>query len=146
MAKYNLYNTDSIQNEFEKLFLANWISQERMQSLVCLWPRCSQICIIWFIEILKEKFRSIRWLRENMLESIVSSFLNRFLGDYFENFSSENLNVGILSGIATVENLHMTSTALQTMLNAPLKVTDGKLSKLHLQIPWTGTFKLLSFS
>ena len=81
-----------------------------------------------------------------MLESIVSSFLNRFLGDYFENFSSENLNVGILSGIATVENLHMTSTALQTMLNAPLKVTDGKLSKLHLQIPWTGTFKLLSFS
>ena len=34
MAKYNLYNTDSIQNEFEKLFLANWISQERMQSLV----------------------------------------------------------------------------------------------------------------
>ena len=77
-----------------------------------------------------------------MLESIVSSFLNRFLGDYFENFSSENLNVGILSGIATVENLHMTSTALQTMLNAPLTVTDGKLSKLHLQIPWTGTFKL----
>ena len=75
-----------------------------------------------------------------MLESIVSSFLNRFLGDYFENFSSENLNVGILSGIATVENLHMTSTALQTMLNAPLKVTDGKLRKLHLQIPWTGTF------
>ena len=74
-----------------------------------------------------------------MLESIVSNILNRFLGDYFENFSSENLSVGFLSGEATVENLKMTQSALKTIFNAPLSVTNGKLGKLTLKIPWTGS-------
>ena len=47
-----------------------------------------------------------------MLESIVSSFLNRFLGDYFDNFSSDNLTVGLWNGEATVGQLNMTPSAL----------------------------------
>ena len=43
-----------------------------------------------------------------VLESIVSSFLNRFLGDYFDNFSSDNLTVGLWNGEATVGQLNMT--------------------------------------
>ena len=46
-------------------------------------------------------------------------------------------SVGFLSGEATVENLKMTSNALKTIFNAPLKVIDGKLGKLTLKIPWT---------
>jgi len=45
--------------------------------------------------------------------------------------------VGFLSGEATVENLKMTQSALKTIFNAPLSVTNGKLGKLTLKIPWT---------
>merc|ERR1712037_469453 len=73
---------------------------------------------------------------ENMLESIVGSILNRFLGEYFENFSSANVNVGLWNGDAKVENLRMTHNALKTALNLPLAVTNGHLQTLELAIPW----------
>ena len=40
-----------------------------------------------------------------MLESIVGSILTRYLGDYFSNFSANNLNVGIWNGDAKIEGL-----------------------------------------
>ena len=71
-----------------------------------------------------------------MLESIVGSILNRFLGEYFENFSSANVNVGFWNGDAKIENLRMTENALKTALNLPLAVRNGHLQMLQLAIPW----------
>ena len=57
-----------------------------------------------------------------VLESIVSSFLNRFLGDYFDNFSSDNLTVGLWNGEATVGQLNMTPRIGTSCFFAPYDI------------------------
>jgi vacuolar protein sorting-associated protein 13A/C len=42
-----------------------------------------------------------------MLEGLVSSLLNRFLGAYIENFDPKQLNVGIWSGDVKLRNLKL---------------------------------------
>lgn len=42
-----------------------------------------------------------------MLESLVASLLNRFLGSYVENFDPKQLNIGIWSGDVKLKNLRL---------------------------------------
>ncbi|RMZ73838.1 vacuolar sorting-associated vps13 [Pyrenophora seminiperda CCB06] len=71
-----------------------------------------------------------------MLEGLVSTLLNRFLGMYVQNFDPKQLNVGIWSGDVVLRNLELRREALD-QLRLPLNVIEGHLGSLTLSIPWS---------
>ena len=71
-----------------------------------------------------------------MLEGLVATLLNRFLGMYVENFDVKQLNIGIWSGDVKLRNLQLRKEALD-QLRLPLNVIKGHLGQLTLQIPWS---------
>ena len=71
-----------------------------------------------------------------MLEGLVATLLNRFLGMYVENFDTKQLNIGIWSGDVKLRNLQLRKGALD-QLHLPLNVVKGHLGQLILQIPWS---------
>ena len=71
-----------------------------------------------------------------MLEGIVATLLNRFLGMYVQNFDPKQLNIGIWSGDVKLRNLELRREALD-QLRLPLNVIEGHLGQLTLQIPWS---------
>ncbi|KAH3685434.1 hypothetical protein WICPIJ_003592 [Wickerhamomyces pijperi] len=70
-----------------------------------------------------------------MLESLAASILNRFLGDYVENFDPKQLNIGIWSGDVKLKGLRLKKESLDA-LKLPVDVKFGHLGQLTLQIPW----------
>eukprot|EP01122_Echinamoeba_exundans_P003714 TRINITY_DN1378_c0_g1_i1.p1 TRINITY_DN1378_c0_g1~~TRINITY_DN1378_c0_g1_i1.p1 ORF type:complete len:3355 (-),score=763.88 TRINITY_DN1378_c0_g1_i1:110-10174(-) len=70
-----------------------------------------------------------------MLESIVSSLLTKYLGDYVEGLDTNNLNIGITKGDVVLANLRLKKSALDG-LELPVVIKEGFLGKLSLQIPW----------
>lgn len=71
-----------------------------------------------------------------MLEGLVASLLNRFLGMYIRNFDPKQLNVGIWSGDVKLRNLELRREALD-QLKLPINVVEGHLGALTLTIPWS---------
>jgi len=71
-----------------------------------------------------------------MLEGLVSTLLNRFLGMYVQNFDPKQLNVGIWSGDVKLRDLQLRREALD-QLRLPLNVVEGHLGSLTLSIPWS---------
>ncbi|KAH8145466.1 uncharacterized protein LAJ45_10436 [Morchella importuna] len=71
-----------------------------------------------------------------MLEGLIATLMNRFLGMYIKNFDSKQLNVGIWSGDVKLRNLELKKEALDQM-KLPLNVSEGHLGQLTLQIPWS---------
>lgn len=71
-----------------------------------------------------------------MLESLVASLLNRFLGAYVKNFDPKQLNIGIWSGDVKLRNLQLKKEALDKF-RLPIDVISGHLGQLTLQIPWS---------
>ncbi|EMC98060.1 hypothetical protein BAUCODRAFT_32061 [Baudoinia panamericana UAMH 10762] len=70
-----------------------------------------------------------------VLESLVATLLNRFLGMYVKNFDPKQLNVGILTGDVKLNNLKLKREALD-QFHLPLNVIEGHISSLVLKIPW----------
>lgn len=71
-----------------------------------------------------------------MLEGLVATLLNRFLGMYVKNFDAKQLNVGIWSGDVKLRNLELRREALD-QLHLPVNVVEGHLGQLTLSIPWS---------
>jgi vacuolar protein sorting-associated protein 13A/C len=71
-----------------------------------------------------------------MLEGLVSSLLNRFLGMYIRNFDPAQLKVGIWSGDVKLRDLELRREALD-QLKLPINVVEGHLGQLTLTIPWS---------
>lgn len=71
-----------------------------------------------------------------MLEGLVASLLNRFLGMYIRNFDPKQLNVGIWSGDVKLRDLELRREALD-QLKLPINVVEGHLGSLTLKIPWS---------
>jgi vacuolar protein sorting-associated protein 13A/C len=71
-----------------------------------------------------------------MLEGLVSSLLNRFLGMYIRNFDPGQLKVGIWSGDVKLRDLELRREALD-QLKLPINVVEGHLGQLTLTIPWS---------
>ncbi|TQS37082.1 hypothetical protein Golomagni_02454 [Golovinomyces magnicellulatus] len=71
-----------------------------------------------------------------MLEGLVASLLNRFLGLYIRNFDPKQLNIGIWSGDVKLRDLELRREALD-QLKLPINVTKGHLGELTLRIPWS---------
>ncbi|KAI9491569.1 hypothetical protein BDB00DRAFT_766791 [Zychaea mexicana] len=71
-----------------------------------------------------------------MLESLVASILNRFLGNYVSNLNYDQLNIGIWNGEANLRDLKLRREALDK-LDLPIDVLEGYLGQLTLSIPWS---------
>ncbi|KAI9867788.1 MAG: hypothetical protein M1813_007610 [Trichoglossum hirsutum] len=71
-----------------------------------------------------------------MLEGLVATLLNRFLGMYIQNFDPKQLNIGIWSGDVVLRKLELRREALD-QLRLPLNVIEGHIGLLTLQIPWS---------
>jgi vacuolar protein sorting-associated protein 13A/C len=71
-----------------------------------------------------------------MLEGLVASLLNRFLGMYVKNFDPGQLKVGIWSGDVKLRDLELRREALD-QLKLPINVAEGHLGSLTLSIPWS---------
>lgn len=67
-----------------------------------------------------------------MLEGVIATLMNRFLGMYIKNFDSKQLNVGIWSGDVKLRNLELKKEALD-QIKLPLNVLEGHLGQLTLQ-------------
>ncbi|XP_054711435.1 intermembrane lipid transfer protein Vps13-like [Uloborus diversus] len=74
-----------------------------------------------------------------VFESLVASLLNKFLGDYVQNFDSSQLKLGIWGGDVTLKNLDVKESALDD-LDLPIKVISGHLGKLVLKIPYKNIY------
>lgn len=70
-----------------------------------------------------------------MLEGLVSSLLNRFLGMYIKDFNPKDLNIGIWGGDVKLRNVEVRREALD-WLKLPINVVEGHLGLLTLKIPW----------
>ncbi|KAI9283162.1 hypothetical protein BY458DRAFT_427893 [Sporodiniella umbellata] len=71
-----------------------------------------------------------------MLESVVSTLLNRVLGEYVSNLNYNQLKIGIWSGEVKLRDLKLRREALDK-LNLPVDVLEGYLGELTLTIPWS---------
>ncbi|KAG0003109.1 hypothetical protein BGZ80_007728 [Entomortierella chlamydospora] len=71
-----------------------------------------------------------------MLESLVASLLNRFIGPYVTNLNVNQLNIGIWNGDVKLTNLQLKKDALDKF-SLPVDVTEGYLGELTLSIPWS---------
>ncbi|MCJ1294226.1 hypothetical protein MMC34_005783 [Xylographa carneopallida] len=71
-----------------------------------------------------------------MLEGLVATLLNRFLGMYVKNFDAKQLQVGIWSGEVVLKNLELRREALD-QLHLPVNVVEGHLGQLTLSIPFS---------
>ncbi|GIX68716.1 vacuolar protein sorting-associated protein 13C [Caerostris extrusa] len=74
-----------------------------------------------------------------VFESLVASLLNKFLGDYVQNFDSSQLKLGIWGGDVTLKHLDVKESALDD-LDLPIKVVSGHLGKLILKIPYKNIY------
>jgi vacuolar protein sorting-associated protein 13A/C len=61
-----------------------------------------------------------------VLESVVSALLSKYLGDYVDGLSTDNLSLGIFSGEVVLENLALKRSALAG-LHLPVTVKAGYL-------------------
>src|SRR2546430_14554741 len=71
-----------------------------------------------------------------MLEGLVATLLNRFLGMYIQNFDPKQLNIGIWSGHVELRDLELRREALD-QLRLPINVVEGHIGLLTLSIPWS---------
>jgi len=71
-----------------------------------------------------------------MLESLVTTLLNRFLGAYVSNLNYNQLQIGIWSGDVVLRDLQLRREALDKF-DLPVDVLEGHLGELTLSIPWS---------
>ncbi|KAI9287283.1 vacuolar protein sorting-associated protein vps13 [Umbelopsis sp. AD052] len=71
-----------------------------------------------------------------MLESLVTTLLNRFLGAYVSNLNYNQLKIGIWSGDVVLRDLQLKREALDKF-DLPVDVLEGHLGELTLSIPWS---------
>lgn len=70
-----------------------------------------------------------------MFEALVERLLNKILGEYVENFSAENLKIGIWSGEVVLKNIALKRSIIRK-LNLPFRVNYSRLGTLRMNIPW----------
>jgi hypothetical protein len=70
-----------------------------------------------------------------MFEALVERLLNQTLGEFIENFSAENLSIGIWSGEVILKNIEFRKDVMKK-LNLPFRIRYGRLGCLKMNIPW----------
>eukprot|EP01134_Creolimax_fragrantissima_P005907 CFRG5907T1 len=70
-----------------------------------------------------------------MLESLATTILNRYLGEFVENVGQESLNIQMWHGQVDVKGLCLKAGALDRF-DLPLEVALGHIEHLEMRIPW----------
>ena len=69
-----------------------------------------------------------------MLEGIISSVLNKVLGDFIENIDAKQLNISLLAGDVELFNLAIKPTILDNM-PLPFKIVHGNVGRIFVDVP-----------
>lgn len=71
------------------------------------------------------------------MSAFVVSILQRWLGDFLEGITKENLKISLTAGTITQKNVRFRPEALRN-LNLPIVVTAGSVELLTVQVwaPW----------
>lgn len=69
-----------------------------------------------------------------MLEGLISSVLNRVLGNFIENLDSEQLKISLWQSNVKLENLQIKPTIFDSM-PVPFTLHYGKVGKIFIDIP-----------
>jgi hypothetical protein len=77
-----------------------------------------------------------RFLEEIKMKSAVTSVLNRVLGEFVENLDSDNLNMSLLSGTVTLNDLRIKRSAIEKF-GFPFTIQSGFLKRVYVKVPWT---------
>lgn len=70
-----------------------------------------------------------------MFEALAERLLNSLLGEYIEDFSAENLKIGIWSGEVVLSNVVLKKSVIRK-LNLPFRIAHSRLGCLRMTIPW----------
>eukprot|EP00808_Paulinella_micropora_P013263 g68077.t1 len=70
-----------------------------------------------------------------MLESLVTSLLNQYLGMFIEGLDPEQLQMNVWSGEVDLQNLKLKSSCLD-QLHLPIKLKAGSVGRLRLALNW----------
>ena len=74
-----------------------------------------------------------------MFEKIIEKIIIQYFGDYIENLDLDKLNLGLLSGNLTLEEIKLKEKKINEY-NLPFKLISGILKKLIIKFPWTNNF------
>lgn len=79
-----------------------------------------------------------------MFESIVASFLNKYLSEYIDSVDYNNLKLGLdifnVSGSFELKNVKIKSSALY-QFDLPIEVKYGRIGKLKINLPMKNLYK-----
>ena len=67
------------------------------------------------------------------MESLIGMLLERFLGDYFSNFSRDKFSLSLMKGEISVKDL-IFSNSINDRINFPMKLKYGQLGKLEIKV------------
>ena len=67
------------------------------------------------------------------MESLVGHILTQYLGDYFVNFSRDNLSLSLFSGSIKLQNL-IFRTDINKRMSFPFKLKYGQLGSLEIKL------------
>lgn len=73
-----------------------------------------------------------------VFESIIVELVNKYLGDFVENFDKSQLKVSLWGGDVVLNNLFIKSIALDD--SVPIQVLHGNIGQLTLKIPWKSLY------
>lgn len=69
-----------------------------------------------------------------MLEELITRLLKDYLIDYLDNFDRNSLNISLLKGIISLQNLQLNSKILDN-LPIPLKLKYGRIGSIKIELP-----------
>lgn len=71
-----------------------------------------------------------------MFEGLITSVLNRVLGEFIEGIKADQLSISLLSGDVELNNLSIKPTILDSM-PLPFKIKFGKVGRIFVDVPVT---------
>lgn len=69
-----------------------------------------------------------------MFETLITTVLNKVLGDFIENIDPQQLNISIMNGDVYLTNMKLKSTLFDSM-PLPFSLAYGQIGVIHLKIP-----------
>ena len=70
-----------------------------------------------------------------MFESILEGLLNKYLGEYVQGLTKEDLSVSIWGGDIELNDV-MLRTDIFQKFKLPLELVYGQIGHLRIQLPW----------
>ena len=71
------------------------------------------------------------------LGGLFAGLVNQFLGPFCENLDGSQLSVGIFSGPTTIRDLKLKPSAVESVLNLPVRLHRGHIGCVTLDVPLT---------